>query len=47
MLARSSKKRVFCKARGVGLLRFTHHSQCVLLSARNAHRDDALQVCGE
>jgi hypothetical protein len=45
--AHSSKKRVFCKARGVGLLRFTHHAQCVLLSARNAHRDDALQVCDD
>ncbi len=33
------KKTLFCKARGAGLLRYTHHSQSVLLSSKNAQND--------
>jgi len=41
-LAGVEKKKLFCKATGLGLVRYTHHEACVLISA-DAPKDRKLQ----
>lgn len=45
MITRRVTKTIFSKRYGVDLIKFTHHSDCVLFSSLNEQNDCELLLC--